>query len=114
MHWWLAAGCVRRTQRQAGAADADGAGPEGLAGVTVTYQFGDQSEVLDNDRILSWLKEQEDGSVAIDEQQAKAFVKELAEKYDTAYTTRTFHTTGAATSRSRRATTAGASTRRPR
>lgn len=65
-----------------------------LAGVTVTYQFGDQSEVLDNDHILSWLKEQEDGSVAIDEQQAKAFVKELAEKYDTAYTTRTFHTTG--------------------
>ncbi len=65
-----------------------------LAGVTITYQFGDQSEVLDNDRILSWLKEQEDGSVAIDEQQAKAFVKELAEKYDTAYTTRTFHTTG--------------------
>ena len=65
-----------------------------LAGVTVTYQFGDQSEVLDSDRILSWLKEQEDGSVAIDEQQAKAFVKELAEKYDTAYTTRTFHTTG--------------------
>ena len=64
-----------------------------LAGVTITYQFGDQSEVLDNDRILSWLKEQEDGSVAIDEQQAKAFVKELAEKYDTAYTHRTFHTT---------------------
>lgn len=64
-----------------------------LAGVTITYQFGDQSEVLDNDRILSWLKEQEDGSVAIDEQQAKSFVKELAEKYDTAYTHRTFHTT---------------------
>ncbi len=85
-----------------------------LAGVTVTYQFGDQSEVLDSDRILSWLQEKEDGSVAIDEQQAKAFVKELAEKYDTAYTTRTFHTTGAATSRSRRAITAGASTRRPR
>ena len=65
-----------------------------LAGVTITYQFGDQSEVLDNDRILSWLKEQEDGNVAIDEQQAKAFVKELAEKYDTAYTARTFRTTG--------------------
>ncbi len=65
-----------------------------LAGVTITYQFGDQSEVLGNDRILSWLTEKEDGSVAIDEQQAKAFVKELAEKYDTAYTTRTFHTTG--------------------
>ncbi len=64
-----------------------------LAGVTITYQFGDQSEVLDNDRILSWLKEQEDGSVAIDEQQAKAFVKELAEKYDTPYTHRPFHTT---------------------
>lgn len=63
------------------------------ASVTITYQIGDASEVLDSDRILSWLKENEDGSVAFDEQQAKAFVKSLAEKYDTAYTTRTFHTT---------------------
>lgn len=63
------------------------------ASVTITYQIGDASEVLDSDRILSWLRENEDGSVAFDEQQAKAFVKSLAEKYDTAYTTRTFHTT---------------------
>ncbi len=63
------------------------------ASVTITYQIGDASEVLDSDRILSWLKENEDGSVTFDEQQAKAFVKSLAEKYDTAYTTRTFHTT---------------------
>ena len=63
------------------------------AGVTITYQIGDASEVLDSDRILSWLKENEDGSVAFDEPQVRAFVKSLAEKYDTAYTTRTFHTT---------------------
>lgn len=63
------------------------------ASVTITYQIGDASEVLDSDRILSWLRENEDGSVAFDEQQARAFVKSLAEKYDTAYTTRTFHTT---------------------
>lgn len=64
------------------------------AGITVTYQFGDQNETLDNDRILSWLKEDDDGNVNFDQQQVKAFVKELADKYDTAYTTRTFHTSG--------------------
>ena len=63
------------------------------AGVTVTYQIGDQSETLDSDRILSWLKEDDDGNVSFDKEQVKAFVKELADKYDTAYTTRTFHTT---------------------
>lgn len=62
------------------------------AGVTITYQIGDQSETLDSDRILSWLKEDEDGSVSFDKDQVKAFVKELADKYDTAYTTRDFHT----------------------
>lgn len=85
------------------------------ASVTITYQIGDASEVLDSDRILSWLKENEDGSVTFDEQQAKAFVKSLAEKYDTAYTTRTFHTTsGHDIQITQGATTAGASTRRPR
>ena len=88
MYWWLARSAKPVPLTPMEQAQKD------LAGVTITYQFGDQSEVLDNDRILSWLKEQEDGNVAIDEQQAKAFVKELAEKYDTAYTTRTFHTTG--------------------
>ncbi len=63
------------------------------AGVTVTYQFSDQSETLDSDRILSWLKEDDNGNVSFDKEQVKAFVKELADKYDTAYTTRTFHTT---------------------
>ena len=55
------------------------------ASVTITYQIGDASEVLDSDRILSWLRENEDGSVAFDEQQAKAFVKSLAGWNDTAY-----------------------------
>ena len=64
------------------------------AGVAITYQFGDKSETLDGDRIVSWLRTDANGQVTCDPQQVRAFVKELADKYDTAYTPRTFHTSG--------------------
>lgn len=64
------------------------------AGVAITYQFGDQSEILDGGRIVSWLRTDANGQVTFDPQQVRAFVKELADKYDTAYTPRTFHTSG--------------------
>ena len=64
------------------------------AGVAITYQFGDQSETLDGGRIVSWLRTDANGQVTFDPQQVRAFVKELADKYDTAYTPRTFHTSG--------------------
>ncbi|RGS71677.1 L,D-transpeptidase/peptidoglycan binding protein [Mitsuokella sp. AF21-1AC] len=64
------------------------------AGVTITYTFGDKSETLTGDRIVSWLREDDTAAsgVSFDQQQVKAFIKELADKYDTAYTVRKFHT----------------------
>ncbi|MGO5131855.1 L,D-transpeptidase family protein [Mitsuokella jalaludinii] len=64
------------------------------ADITITYHFGDQSETLTGDRIVSWLREDDgsDSGVAFDKKQVQAFVKELADKYDTAYTVRKFHT----------------------
>lgn len=50
----------------------------------ITYQFGDQREELNGDTIVNWLIEGEDGVTTIDPEQVTAYVKELAEKYDTA------------------------------
>lgn len=60
-------------------------------GAVVTHTFGDSTEVLDGDRIHTWLSL--DGStVTLDESQAEVYVKELAEKYNTAYQTKTLKT----------------------
>lgn len=63
------------------------------AGVAITYQFGDQSE-------SSTAAASSPGSEPMPTARSpltrsiRAFVKELADKYDTAYTPRTFHTSG--------------------
>lgn len=57
----------------------------------VTYTFGNQREVLDGERIHQWLV-MEDGSVALNEGKVTEYVKELAKKYNTAYTKRFFTT----------------------
>jgi len=62
------------------------------AGAVVNFTFGDQTEVLDGDRIHEWLTV--DGqTVTLDESQAAEYVKELAAKYDTAYKSKTLKTT---------------------
>lgn len=53
--------------------------------VTVTYRFGSRSEVLDGTRIYGWLTEDSGGNVDVDPSKAEEFVKELAQKYNTAY-----------------------------
>lgn len=59
--------------------------------MTVTYIFGSKTEVLDGDEIHGWLVS--DGEqVSIDPDQAAAYVKSLASKYNTAYKKRTFAT----------------------
>lgn len=63
----------------------------------ITYRFGEQEEVLNGDRIVQWLTEGEDGGVTIDSAQVEAYVKELAEKYDTSGKPKTFTTTGGET-----------------
>lgn len=62
------------------------------SGVTVTYQFGDKSEVLDGDTIHDWLVVNADKSVVLDTGKAAAYVKELASKYNTAYKAKTLKT----------------------
>ena len=54
-------------------------------GVTITYDFGDDREVLDGTTISTWLSEGTDEKVSIDEEEVLAFVKTLAKKYNTAY-----------------------------
>lgn len=55
------------------------------AGVTVTYQFGDKTEVLSGETIHTWLSVNADKTIAINRDEVAAYVKGLASKYNTAY-----------------------------
>lgn len=61
-------------------------------GVTVKYQFGSQTEVLDGSTIHTWLSEDANQNVILDQEAVAAYVKTLAEKYNTAYTYKNFKT----------------------
>lgn len=88
-----AAGCYREP-----AVGDDDAGLLGLleqmnryVGTTVTYEFGEDTEVLDGKTTHEWI--QTDGMTAfIDEEQARAYVKALGKKYNTAYQPKTLKT----------------------
>ena len=58
----------------------------------LTYLFGEHSEKVDADRVREWLSYDDTGSVELDENGVRAFVAEMAEKYDTADRPRTFKT----------------------
>src|SRR5699024_8825873 len=60
--------------------------------MSVTYVFGNDSQVLDGETISSWITMQADGTIAVDQEKAAAYVASLAAAYDTAGTTRTFRT----------------------
>lgn len=53
------------------------------AGVSISYQFGDATETLNGDRIHEWLIPGADGTVGVDSGKVSAYVKELADKYNT-------------------------------
>ena len=58
---------------------------------TVTYTFGESTEVLDSQTIDSWITI--DGeNIGIDQEAAKAYIQNLANTYNTIYVPRTFHT----------------------
>lgn len=65
-------------------------------GVSITYTFGNETQVLDNATICSWLVISDD-SVSIDTAQAQEYIKNLATKYNTIYKPRSFTTTGGET-----------------
>lgn len=60
--------------------------------MTVTYQFGEQQEVLDGDMLSEWIDLDKNGRLTIDEEAVAEFVKELAKKYNTAYSSKTLET----------------------
>lgn len=60
--------------------------------VTVTYQFGNQTQVLDGDTIHTWMTEDDQGGLILDEDKVAEYVAELAKNYDTAYQPKTLRT----------------------
>lgn len=59
----------------------------------ITYQFGSQTETLDIGTFHDWLT-YSDGNVSLDDSKVKAYVEQLAGKYNTRYKDRGFQTTG--------------------
>lgn len=59
------------------------------AGTTLTYQFGDQTEVLDGSTISSWIRVDENLNVSLDQDAEAQYIAQLAEKYDTKWQSRT-------------------------
>ena len=62
-------------------------------GSSITYNFGNQVEVLNGETIHNWLYTDENFGVVIDEVKAREYVNSLSAKYDTYGSTRNFKTT---------------------
>lgn len=60
--------------------------------MSITYQSRDWTEVLDGETIASWLVGIENGQPSVDPTRAAAYIAELAVKYDTSGTARSFIT----------------------
>ena len=59
--------------------------------MSITYTFGEVTEVIDHAKIMSWLKV--NGSkVTVDKKQVREYVAGLASKYNTIYKKRKFKT----------------------
>lgn len=64
--------------------------------IKITYTFGDKSEVLEGKEISKWMKVV-DGKAQVDDEQALAYVKSLASKYNTVYKPKTLKTSWGST-----------------
>ena len=60
--------------------------------VTVTYKFGDKTEVLSGETIHDWISVNADKTIGLDRDKVAAYVKSLADKYNTAYKKKTLKT----------------------
>lgn len=65
---------------------------QSYSNMTVTYQFGSQTEVLDSDTISEWISVSKSGRRTIDREAVTGYVKELAKKHNTAYSPKTLET----------------------
>ena len=65
---------------------------EAIAAETLTFRFGENTENLSGQEIASWLQVGKDLEIQVNRDQAAAFVKTLARKYDTFGGNRNFKT----------------------
>ncbi len=65
---------------------------QGYSDMTVTYQFGSRSEVLDGNTLSEWISLNKSGKRSIDREAVVEYVKSLAKKYNTAYSSKTLET----------------------
>ena len=63
-----------------------------LAGESVTYLFGGESETIDFKTIMNWIRVK-DGEAVVREDEVRAYVEDLAQRYSTRYRDRVFYTT---------------------
>ena len=63
-----------------------------LKDVFITYDFVDDKEVVDWERVKGWLSGDEEGYLSLDKARVASFVTAMAEKYDTVGTSRPFIT----------------------
>ncbi len=64
----------------------------GYLGVTVAYEMGEDTIVLDGSTLIDWLTYNGDGTVTLDADAVTSFVKDLASTYNTIFADRTFTT----------------------
>lgn len=60
--------------------------------MTVTYEIGDASDVLDYQTFKDWMTVDSSGNVSFDWNHIADWIGQLADKYDTFGTDETFHT----------------------
>ena len=58
----------------------------------VTYRFGSKSEILDGEKLHTWLVSDGQGGVSLDESKISEYVSWMAQNYNTAYKPKTFRT----------------------
>lgn len=61
-------------------------------GVTITYKFDENEEILDGNTISQWIKVNKKNKVVFDEEKVSEFVASLRKKYDTIFSARKFKT----------------------
>lgn len=61
-----------------------------LQGMEIIHTFGDAQEKLEGNTIASWVKAVGNAGIEVDREKVTQYVAQLAQKYDTANTTRTF------------------------
>lgn len=61
-------------------------------GTTITYRFGNQTEILDRELIHQWLLYNDQGDIILDQAKVSEYIKSLAKKYNTAYSAKKLKT----------------------